>query len=111
MKSYFLFNKTMEMPFVLNGKEYKKENCEKLHRYLFPIHKYYNTKNEIITHARFICSKEKEIIMEMWLGTEDLKYFEKEIIMGALVPIDFRLTTDSVDDLDIKTTFVDKKND
>lgn len=87
----------------INGNFYSENELYKLDRYCFPVNKYFNKNENIITYAYLYWNNTvKKLYMRMWLKPEELDYFAKEIFSGTIIPVNIRICPDTVDDLSVK---------
>ena len=102
MKAFLEFSCLFETSGIeIEGIQYNSSNVHELHNYEFPVHKYFDQSEDVVTIGRFIWENDS-LYMRMWLAIYDLDFFYKEIIAGSLVPINVRLSPDTVIDENVK---------
>jgi len=93
-------------PVEMNGRLYSENELNKLHGYSFPVHKYLSSKEDVVSEGRlFWDDNSGKLYMRVWLSPDDVNFFERDILSGALVPSNIRLTPDTMKEEDIKTYF------
>lgn len=93
-------------PIEMDGKLYKENELNKLHGYSFPVHKYFNHEEDVVSEGKLFWNENlQKLSMRVWLSPEDINFFERSIISGTLVPSNVRLTPDNIRNEDVKTYF------
>ncbi len=87
----------------IEGVTYSENELYKLDKYCFSVHKYFNKNEDVITYGYLYWDKNIEkLYMRMWLKSDELDYFSKEIFTGIIIPVNIRICPDTVDDLSVK---------
>jgi len=87
----------------IGGKTYEGEDHRKLHGYSFPVHRYFDPSKEQVTIGRFVWSDEIDALLaRMWIRSDEVDFFEKQLMTGEFYPKNVRLVTNTVKDEDVK---------
>jgi len=90
-------------PLSIGEVEYQEEELHKLHGSHIPVNKYFSKEEEKVTNGYFFWNDEEKLVfLRMWIRSDEVDFFEDQIISGNLIPINVRFTPDDINDESVK---------
>lgn len=112
MKVFLQFEAVFPLePIKINGQVYLENELNKLDGYSLPVHKYFSINEEKISTGKLFWNEDiQKICMRFWLNANEVDFFEQYVISGALIPLNVRITPDTVQNKDVKEFFDENIN-